>query len=292
VFATAADTSFSLAPGPILIVVVLLGVYVRRWRAVRRTSGPRGATWTRLAAWVGGVLCIAIALISPIDTLADQVFAMHMVQHVLLLDFAPILLILGLTKVLLRPVARTVLDLERALGPFSTPVFAIVFYVGVMWIWHIPALYDAALRNSGVHVLEHTFFLSAGLLYWWHLLSPVRGRHFGGLAPVGYMVSTKVLVGMLGIFLTFAPSSIYSFYEHRPQVWGLHPSDDQALAGAIMAIEQSIVMGIALAYLFVRALGESEREQERRERYEDAAEAAAAAARARPTPPQPSGPTP
>jgi cytochrome c oxidase assembly factor CtaG len=178
--------------------------------------------------------------------------------------------------VLLRPVARTVLDLERALGPIAHPVFAVVFYVGIMWVWHIPALYDLALRHSGIHVLEHTFFLSAGLLYWWHLLSPVRGRHFGGLAPVGYMVSTKVLVGLLGIFLTFAPTSIYSFYEHQPHVWGLHPSDDQALAGAIMAIEQSMVMGVALAYLFVRALAESERDQERRERLEDAAEAAAA----------------
>jgi cytochrome c oxidase assembly factor CtaG len=273
VLAVAADTSFSLAPGPILIVLALVGVYVHRWRQVRASGSTRGASWGRLLAWLGGVLCIAIALISPIDTLADQVFAMHMVQHVLLLDFAPILLIVGLTKVLLRPVARTVLDLERALGPIASPVFAILFYVGVMWIWHVPALYDLALRHSGVHVLEHTFFLTAGLLYWWHLLSPVRGRHFGGLAPVGYMVSTKVMVGLLGIFLTFAPSSIYSFYEDQPHVWGLHPSDDQALAGAIMAIEQSIVMGVALAYLFVRALAESEREQERRERIEDAAAA-------------------
>jgi putative membrane protein len=275
VLAVAADTSFSLAPGPILIVVVLLGVYGWRWRRVRRTSGPRGATGTRLAAWVGGVLCIAIALISPIDTLADQVFAMHMVQHVLLLDFAPILLIAGLSKVLLRPVARTVLDLERALGPIAHPAFAVVFYVGIMWLWHIPALYDLALEHSGVHVLEHTFFLSAGLLYWWHLLSPVRGRHLTGLSPVVYMVSTKVFVGLLGIFLTFAPTSIYSFYEKRPEVWGLHASDDQALAGAIMAIEQSIVMGVALAYLFVRALGEAERAQEREDRYLDAADAAA-----------------
>jgi len=274
VLAATADTSFSLAPGPILIVLLLLGVYVRRWRQVRRTSGPRGATWTRLAAWVGGVLCLAIALISPIDTLADQVFAMHMVQHVLLLDFAPILLIAGLSKVLLRPVARTVLDLERALGPISHPAFAVVFYVGIMWVWHVPALYDLALEHSGVHVLEHTFFMSAGLLYWWHLLSPVRGRHLTGLSPVVYMVSTKVFVGLLGIFLTFAPTSIYSFYEHRPQVWGLHASDDQALAGAIMAIEQSIVMGVALAYLFVRALGEADRAQEREDRYLDAMDAA------------------
>jgi cytochrome c oxidase assembly factor CtaG len=285
VLAVAADTSFSLAPGPILIVIALAAGYVVRWRRVRAASGPRGATVARLLAWLGGVLCIAIALISPIDTLADQVFAMHMVQHVLLLDVAPILLIAGLSKVLLRPVARKILDLERALGFIANPIFAVVFYVGMMWIWHVPALYDLALEHSAVHVLEHTFFLSAGLLYWWHLLSPVRGRHLTGLAPVAYMASTKVLVGLLGIFLTFAPSSLYSFYEHRPEVWGLHASDDQALAGAIMAIEQSIVMGVALAYLFVRALGEAERAQEREDRYLDAHEAAAAATPPAPAPP-------
>jgi putative membrane protein len=270
VLAVAADTSFSLAPGPIVICLALLYVYIRRWRHVRATGNTRGATVDRLLAWIGGVLCIAIALISPIDTLADQVFAMHMVQHVLLLDLAPILLILGLTKVMLRPVARKVLDLERALGPIAHPVFAVAAYVGLMWFWHIPALYDAALQHSAIHVLEHTCFLTVGLLYWWHLLSPVRGRHLTGLAPVGYMASTKVLVGLLGIFLTFAPTALYSFYKDQPQVWGLHPSDDQALAGAIMAIEQSIVMGIALAYLFVRALAESDREDERAERYADA----------------------
>jgi cytochrome c oxidase assembly factor CtaG len=90
---------------------------------------------------------------------------------------------------------------------------------------------------------------------------------------------------MLGIFLTFAPDALYSFYEHGPEVWGLHPQDDQALAGAIMAIEQSIVMGVALAYLFVRALGEAERAQEREDRYLDAHEAAAAATPPAPAPP-------
>jgi putative membrane protein len=282
VLAATADTSFSLAPGPILIVLLLIGVYVVRWRRVRATGKTRGAEWIRLCSWMGGVLCIAVALISPVDTLADQAFFMHMIQHVLLLDFAPILLILGLTKVLLRPIARQVLDLERALGPIAHPAFAILAYVGFMWLWHVPGLYDLALEHSGIHVLEHTCFLSAGLLYWWHLLSPVRGRHFSGLAPVGYMLSTKLLVGMLGIFLTFAPSSIYAFYEHRGQIWGLHPSDDQALAGAIMAIEQSIVMGVALAYLFVRALSESERAQEREDKYLDERERAAAASAAPP----------
>jgi cytochrome c oxidase assembly factor CtaG len=277
VLAASANTSFSLAPGPIVIVLLLAGVYVYRWRQVRASGSTRGASWVRLASWMTGVLALAIALISPIDSLADQVFAMHMIQHVLLLDFVPVFLILGLTKVLLRPIARTVLDAERALGPLAHPLFAICFYVGSMWVWHLPALYDLALRHSGIHVLEHTFFLSAGFLYWWHLLSPVRGRHFGGLAPVGYMLSTKLAVGLLGIALTFAPNAIYDFYKHQPQVWGLTPHDDQTLAGAIMAIEQSIVMGIALAYLFVRALSESERAQEREDRLLDQQEAEAAA---------------
>lgn len=268
--AVAADFSFSLAPGPILICLVLTVGYVVRWRRVRATAGARAAPVNRLVAWLAGVLCLVIALISPIDALADQLFAMHMIQHVLLLDFAPILLILGLTKVVLRPVARPILDLERALGPIAHPAFAVVAYVGLMWLWHVPALYDMALRHSAVHELEHVCFMTAGLLYWWHLLSPVRGRHLTGLAPVVYMASTKVLVGLLGIFLTFAPSALYTFYEHGPRVWGLTHSSDQALAGAIMAIEQSLVMGVALTYLFVRALAEADREDERAERFERA----------------------
>jgi putative membrane protein len=276
--AAAADASWSWAPGPLLLCLVLTVIYVVRWRrvradaAVRAGSGAHGAPVERLLAWLAGVLVLVVALVSPIDHLADQVFAMHMVQHVLLLDVAPILLILGLTRVLMRPVARPVLDLERALGPLAHPATAVALYVLGMYVWHIPALYDAALENSGVHVLEHVVFLSIGLLYWWHLLSPVRSRVMTGLTPVGYMAGTKVLVGLLGIFLTFAPDALYDFYKNQPEVWGLSPTEDQAAAGAIMAVEQSIVMGIALAALFVRALGESEREEQRAEALEQRAE--------------------
>jgi cytochrome c oxidase assembly factor CtaG len=276
--AASADASWSWAPGPILLCLVLLVVYVTRWRHVRRGAairggeGAHGAPVERLLAFVAGVVCVAAALISPLDHLAEQVFAMHMVQHVLLLDIAPILLILGLTRVILRPVARQVLDIERALGPLAHPITAVVLYVAGMYFWHIPAMYDAALEHSGIHVLEHIVFLSIGLLYWWHLLSPVRSRTMTGLVPVVYMASTKVFVGMLGILLTFAPEALYDFYKSGPRVWGLDPLNDQAAAGAIMAIEQSIVMGIALFWLFVRALEESERDEQRAERYADQAE--------------------
>jgi cytochrome c oxidase assembly factor CtaG len=130
-------------------------------------------------------------------------------------------------------------------------------------------MYDLALNHSGIHVIEHLCFAAAGSLYWWHLLSPIRSRmRLGGMGPIGYMVSTKLLVGILGIVLAFAPNAFYPFYEHHPHYWGLTPGQDQNMAGLLMALEQSIVMGTALVYLFVRMLAESEREEQRTERFE------------------------
>jgi putative membrane protein len=88
------------------------------------------------------------------------------------------------------------------------------------------------------------------------------------MGPMGYMVSTKLLVGALGIVLAFAPTSIYPFYTHQPHFWGLSAVEDQNMAGLVMALEQSIVMGIALVYLFYKMLSESESDAQRAERYE------------------------
>jgi len=207
--------------------------------------------------------------VSPLDALADQLFFMHMIQHILLLDIVPILAILGLTKVLLRPVTRAVRDLERRAGPLAHPVFAVVLYVGVIWAWHVPGAYDLAVTNPPVHVLEHISFLIAGSLYWWHLLSPIRARmRLDGLGPVAYMGATKLFAGALGMGLAFAPVALYPYYAHHARVWGISAIDDQGIAGLIMAVEQSLVMGIALVVLFIRALTESERAQQRRERLE------------------------
>jgi cytochrome c oxidase assembly factor CtaG len=222
-----------------------------------------------MALFACGLLAVIAALVSPIDRLGQQLMVMHMVQHILLLDIAPILLILGLTKVLLRPATRRMNAIERRAGYLAHPAFAVIAYAGLMWLWHVPAMYDLALRHDPIHVLEHLCFALAGALYWWHLLSPIRSRmRLGGMGPVMYMVSTKLLVGLLGLVLAFAPIALYPFYEHRPHYWGLTPGEDQNMAGLLMALEQSIVMGIALVYLFVRMLAESEREAQRQERFE------------------------
>jgi putative membrane protein len=261
------DTSWSFAP---IVLIALTGyavVYALRWRTARREGGSRAAGAGRALLWVTGLLALSLALISPLDTLGEQFATAHMLQHLLIADVAPICLTLALTKHILRPVTRRIHRIERAAGPLGHPAFGVVAYVGAMWFWHIPALYDAALANPTVHTLEHLSFGAAGLLYWWHLLSPIRTRlRLGGMGPIMYMASTKVLVGFLGVLLAFAPSLLYS-YEWPGTKWGLDAIDDQHVAGLTMALEQSIVMGVALAYLFFRMLSESDAEDQRAERY-------------------------
>ncbi len=266
------NLSWSFSPGVLIGAVIVAGIYLRRWRSVRRSGSPRAAAeapvW-RLCCFMGSVLLSLVALVSPIDALADQLFFAHMIQHMLLLDVVPVLAILGLTKVILRPVTRAVHDLERRAGPIAHPAFAVLLYVAVIWAWHIPAAYDEAVRHPLVHVGEHITFVLAGSLYWWHLLSPIRARlRLDGMGPVIYMAATKLFVGALGMGLAFAPSALYPYYVHHARVWGISAVDDQSIAGLIMAVEQSLVMGAALVTLFMRALSESERAQQRRERYE------------------------
>jgi cytochrome c oxidase assembly factor CtaG len=262
-------TSWTFDPAVLLGVLLIAVLYGAGWRRGRRPRERHPPPVWRALLFAGGIATILVALVSPLDSLGDQMMVMHMVQHILLLDIAPILLILGLTKVLLRPVTRRVQTIERRAGWFAHPAFAVIFYAGVLWLWHVPALYDQAQGNGLIHALEHTTFFIAGSLYWWHVLSPIRNRRrLAGLGPVAYMAGGKLLVGILGVALAFAPRVIYPFYAHQPSYWGLSPLEDQMMAGLVMALEQSIVMGIALVVLFVQMLNESERSAQRAERFE------------------------
>jgi cytochrome c oxidase assembly factor CtaG len=268
-----ADYAWTLDPGPLALIALLAWLYVPRWIRVRREHGARGAPVWRLVSYLVGLASFAVAVVSPVDSLAEQALTMHMFQHVILLDVVPICLILGLTKIILRPVTRRLQALERSLGLLMHPAVAVVLYIAVMWVWHVPAFYDAALASPAIHALEHMIFLSVGMLYWWQLLSPIRSRfRHGVMGPITYMLATKLGVSILGIGLTFAPGSIYPYYQDREPIWGLTVDGDQQLAGELMTLEQMVIMGVALAYLLFRALEESEREQRRKERLEDLAE--------------------
>jgi cytochrome c oxidase assembly factor CtaG len=245
--------------------------YLWAWRRARGPGMPHPPGYGRLALFAASMLCLLAALISPIDSIADNVMAIHMVQHVILIDFVPILLILSLTKGLLRPFTRRLTAIEARAGLFAHPVFAVFMYIGMMGLWHVPRMYDLALEHSQIHVLEHVCFLTAGMLYWWHLLSPIKARMgLGGMGAIVYMAVTKFFVGIVGIILVFAPHAIYPWYETHPHYWGLTAHADQSLAGAVMALEQSVIMASALVYIIYRMFNDSEKQAQRQERYDAA----------------------
>jgi putative membrane protein len=254
-------------------IALLAVVYACRFRAARRESGGRGAGPLQAAAFAGGIIALLGALASPVDRLGeDYLFSAHMLQHVLLGDLAPVLLLLSLTRVILRPVTRRLTALERALGPFAHPATGLVLWLLLMYLWHVPALYDAALEHPLVHVLEHVAFFTAGVAVWWPLVQPIpMRRRLTGLWTVAYIGAAKFGLAALGLYLTWSSTVLYDYYEHVPRIWGLSAVEDQNVGGALMMVEQSLTFVIALAVLFARMLVQSEAEERRRERLEDAA---------------------
>jgi putative membrane protein len=255
---------------PLVLVPLALfaGIYMWRFAQARQEEGGRGANALQALAFAGGMLAILIALVSPIDGLGeDYLFSAHMVQHVLLGDIAPLLILLALSRVILRPATRRLMSVERRLGPLASPATGLIAWLVLMYLWHIPALYDAAVEHPLVHLLEHVSFFAAGVALWWPLIQPIPlRRHLTGLQPVAYIGTAKAGLAALGIFLTWSTTAIYPYYEDTPRIWGLTPVEDQNVAGVIMMVEQSVTLVLVLVALFVRMLRQSEIDQLRRER--------------------------
>ena len=265
-------------PLSLVPVAVLVVVYVRRFRAVRREDGhaARGAGAGHALAFAGGVAALVLALASPLDGLGeDYLFSAHMLQHVLLGDVAPVLLLLSLSRVLLRPVTRRLMGVERALGPLASPVTGLVLWLALMYLWHVPALYEAAIEHPVVHLVEHASFFTAGVAVWWPLIQPLpMRRRLTGLWTVAYIGCAKFGLAALGLYLTWSGNLLYDHYAGLPRIWGLDPIEDQNAGGAIMMVEQSLTFVIALVALFAGMLSQSEAEDRWRERLEDGPAAA------------------
>jgi putative membrane protein len=258
---------------PFVLVPLALfaGIYVWRFAEARKEAGGRGAGALQAIAFAGGMVAVLAALVSPLDGLGeDYLFSAHMVQHVLLGDIAPLLILLALSRVIMRPATRRLAGVERRLGVFASPATGLVAWLVLMYVWHIPALYDAAVEYPLVHLLEHVSFFAAGVALWWPLIQPVpMRRRLTGLQPVAYIGTAKAGLAVLGIYLTWSSTALYPYYEGTPRIWGLTAVEDQNVAGVIMMVEQSLTLVVVLVALFVRALMESEREQVRRERLEE-----------------------
>ncbi|HMA35209.1 MAG TPA: cytochrome c oxidase assembly protein [Chloroflexia bacterium] len=215
-----------------------------------------------------GVATLLLSLVSPIDTLGDTyLVSAHMVQHLLLLLIVPPLLLLGIppqagARLLAWAPARR---LERVL---SRPALAWVLAVSTIWVWHVPALYDAALADEGLHVVEHLCFLITATIFWWPVLHPVPARRLDVGAVLIYLVSAALASDLLGIIITFAPTGLYPPYLHPPNPhgvltllrddWGLSPATDQQIAGVLMWIFGSLPYLAVILGTLARWLDEPE----------------------------------
>ncbi|HSC72986.1 MAG TPA: cytochrome c oxidase assembly protein [Gaiellaceae bacterium] len=257
----APNTSWTLDPLQIVPTLAAAAFYARRVLSLRDRGTPV-PTW-RVALFATGIVALLVAFVSPVHALGERMFSFHMLQHVLLGDLAPLALLGGLTGPILRPALRW-LHRFRFL---ANPVVALPIWAVNLYVWHLPVLYDAALRHDSVHALEHLCFFTGGLIMWLPVVETLPAPEwFGTGAKLGYIAIVRVVETVLGNIFFWSGSVFYTVYAHQNRLWGISAIEDQNLAGGVMMIEGSIVTLVALAWLFLRMANEGELRQQLLER--------------------------
>jgi cytochrome c oxidase assembly factor CtaG len=270
---TAVLTDWTLEPTVLAGVALAAVIYVRGLRRLgERARHGKSVDGLRITYFFVGLCAVLLALVSPIDAYSARLLSVHMVQHLLLLMIAPPLLLLGkpipvllvgaphdLVRWVARSHARTPWfhALTRTL---TTPWVAWTTATLVMLIWHVPALYDAALQNTGIHLFEHLCFLATGILFWWVIIEPFPGpeRVAAGWRLV-YVLAAMLPGTALGTLFVLAPSPLYAYYAALPQLWGTSALSDQGNAGFIMMTGEDFAMGVAAIPLFAALMNRIER---------------------------------
>ena len=252
-------------------------LYLRGVRRLWRESGA-GRGIRRWEAWsyAGGWAALFVALASPLHPWGEVLFSAHMTQHEVLMVAAAPLLVLGRPVVAFLwavPVAwaRSLGEaakagwFRRAWRGLTNPLAAWAIHAAALWVWHVPAMFQATLGSDLVHTLQHVSFLGSALLFWWALVHGPRGL-MGYGAAVLYLFTTSVHSGVLGAFITFAGGVLYPAYARTTQSWGLTPLEDQQLGGLIMWVPAGLVYVVAGLALLAGWMRESERRVSKRER--------------------------
>jgi cytochrome c oxidase assembly factor CtaG len=215
--------------------------------------------WRRACFWSGALALTAVQL-PPLDGLADGLLVAHMLQHIVIGDVASLLIVLGLTGPVLAPLLRT--RYSRLLRWVSHPLVAVTLWVLDLYAWHLPVLYQLAIRHDLVHALEHACMLWFGALLWLAVIGPLpKPRWFAGWGEVGYLILVRFLGAVLANALIWAQSVFYPVYRAPDAARGLSPLSDQNLAGGVMMIEQILLTTVFLVWLFARLMRRSEQRQ-------------------------------
>lgn len=245
---------------PLVLLALLSLAYGRRLRTLR-IRGTRARRRTGIAFMLSlAVLVLAVA--SPIDRIGEErLFSIHMVQHLLIGDLAPLLAVLGLNGPLLRPVLA--LPLASVFRSFARPLVALPLWAANLYAWHLPVLYDAALDHAAVHAAEHLSFFAAGFLLWSSVLELLPGpRWYGTGAKLASLAGVWLAGGVLANVFLWSSHSFYPPYRSAPRLWHLSPVVDQRIGGGLMLLEMTLVVLPISLLLGLRWLGESERRQQ------------------------------
>ncbi len=248
-----------LAPAQLAPLGFAAILYARRVRTLARER--RAVSRSRQAAFYGGLALIFVVVVSPLGHISDELLLAHMIEHLLMADIAALLLVLGLTGPLLAPVLR--LGVFERLRQLSHPAVALPLWGVDLYVWHLPALYQAALQHESVHALEHAMFIACSINMWMCLFGPLPAPPwFGNLGRLVYIVSVRLVGAVLGNVLLWSGSVLYPTYRRGDSYWHVSPLADQSAAGAIMMIEGSVLTLCLFAWLFLRAAREGEERQQ------------------------------
>ena len=265
---------WNLDPVELCGVALVAALYWRRARTLAERGRP--VPRKRWASFAAGLLTILVALVSPIDTIGEtRLFSVHMLQHLLLGDLGALLLVLGLDGRLLRPLLQ--LRVVHRLRVLAHPLVALPLWAADFSVWHVPALFDAALGNDAIHALQHILFVSLGMLLWAALLEPLPGPvWFSAPWKIPYVLGMWLVMLVLSQIFLWSSHPFYPPYVHDPRIWGMSALDDQKAGGGVMLVESALTMLPALVWVLLQVF----RESEARQRLIDAGIAPAAAARA------------
>jgi cytochrome c oxidase assembly factor CtaG len=245
-------------PLQLIPVAVVAALYALRARTLALRGRPVPA-WRQLS-FASGMLLILVALVSPLAALDDELVWVHMAQHLVLSDLAALLIVLGLTGPLLQPLLAT-----RGLGwlrVLAHPAVALPLWLADLYLWHVPALYQAALSSQAVHALEHACFAGFGIAMWMALVGPLpKPDWFGNGARLIYVIVVRFGGAVLANVLLWAGSPLYPDYAAGEAAHGISPLADQGAAGVVMMIEQGLVTLGLFAWLFFRAAQQSDERQ-------------------------------
>ncbi len=257
---TADIVTAAVVLGPLALIAFF---YARRVRLLAGRDHPVPG-WRQACFYVG---CAVIAAsIGGLGPLSQELLYIHMTEHLLLGDIGALLIVLGLTGPLIAPILTFRIGSVRVfdrLRILAHPLIAFPLWAIDLYVWHLPVLYEAALRHPGIHALEHAMFLALGINMWMCLFGPLpMPSWFGNLGKLIYIVAVRLTGAVLGNVFLWSGTVFYSFYLHGDAIHNISPLADQNIAGAVMMVEESFLTLGLFCWLFLRAARENEERQQ------------------------------